>query len=91
VLVSHISTLRRGDMVKIDTEKLTPEERKAVLKQLEEEQQKYEKENILKVKEEFQKMAQERGFTLGQLNLAGQAPRKGRKLGPRKKNQDESP
>jgi len=74
-------------MVKIDTDKLSPEERKQVIKQLEEEARAYEQENILKVKEEFQRMALERGFTLGQLNLAGQTPRKGRKLGPRKKKE----
>ena len=41
------------------------------------------------MKEEFQAMALERGFTLGQLNLAGKKSRKGVPLGPRKKKADE--
>lgn len=76
-------------MTKIDTDKLSPTERQALIHQLREDQRLYEQENILKVKEEFQAMALERGFTLGQLNLAGKKSRKGVPLGPRKKKADE--
>jgi hypothetical protein len=76
-------------MAKIDTDKLSPTERQALIHQLREDQRLYEQENILKVKEEFQAMALERGFTLGQLNLAGKKSRKGVPLGPRKKKADE--
>ena len=76
-------------MTKIDTDKLSPTERQALIHQLREDQRLYEQENILKVKEEFQAMALERGFTLGQLNLAGNKSRKGVPLGPRKKKADE--
>jgi hypothetical protein len=71
----------------VDISNLSPQDRLALIKKLQEDQREYERENLLKVKEEFQAMAMERGFTLGQLNLAGKASRKGLKLGPRKKSE----
>lgn len=72
----------------VDITNLSPQDRLALIKKLQEDQREYERENLLKVKEEFQAMAMERGFTLGQLNLAGKTSRKGLKLGPRKKKEE---
>ena len=77
-------------MVKIDTDTLTPTQRQELIHKLREDQRLYEQENILKVKAEFQAMALERGFTLGQLNLAGKKSRAGVKLGPRKTKKEGS-
>ena len=68
----------------VDIANLSPQDRLALIEKLQEDHRTHQKEYLLKTKEEFEAMARERGFTLGQLNLAGKASRKGVKLGPRK-------
>lgn len=71
-------------MAKIDTDKLSPQERKKLLEMLAEDEKKYKEENLLEVKAEFEALAKERGFTLGQIFLAGVKRPTGPR-GPRKK------
>ena len=72
----------------VDTENLSPQDRLALIEKLQEDHKAHQKEYLLQTKTEFEAMAKERGFTLGQLNLAGKASRKGIKLGPRKKKEE---
>ena len=68
----------------VDIANLGPQDRLALIEKLQEDHRAHQREYLLKTKEEFEAMARERGFTLGQLNLAGKSSRKGIKLGPRK-------
>jgi hypothetical protein len=70
-------------MAKVDTDRLSPAERLDLIKFLQDQHKEYQHQELLKTKQEFEAMAKERGFTLGQLNLAGKASRAGIKLGPR--------
>lgn len=75
-------------MVRIDTDKLTPQERMELIESLREDHKRFQEKDLLKIKREFEVMAAERGLTLGQIFLAG--ARRGGPRGPRKKKLEQS-
>lgn len=70
-------------MPKVDTDRLSPQERAALIKQLEDDHKAFIQTDLLAIKKEFEEMAKERGLTLGQIFLAGS--RRTGPRGPRKK------